>query len=363
MGMSRNGWLRIIPSHNIQLWSNDTAHRLFYALPAETAFDVETRVQMRNNDSSCLSAGLFIRGGVNSTGSAEGDLDMEWLTIGVLDFGDDALLQWNAKAEVLDQAIGLKARDSTSEAFLRMVRDGDGGVRAFWKRDRDSEWTPTEPKVYFDYENIELGLYAADCGTSGNATVDFEYFRDNVKSSFTRTFHHKGGAGLVMERSGGAAGEVMLDDATGDDALNSTGPAKTLAGAVTRAASLEANATVLTLLVAPGKYPATRLDAKGAQQVMIRGNASVKDTPYWTNASSSAAFVTTRRFDETFGEKRDTMMWNGTAWVPAEMRFKVKIAPDSAGLRSASRHRYILEHAPQSLPSPDNTLSEHETKH
>lgn len=269
VGMSRNGWLRMIPSHDIQMWSKDSAHRLFYPLPAETAFDVETRLQMRNNDSSCLSAGLYIKGEVNSTGSIdEGGLTLEWLTIGLLDFGDDALLQWNAKAEVLDQAIGLKARDATSEAYLRMVRDGDGGVRAFWKRDRDSEWTPAEPKVYFDYESIEVGIYAADCGPRGNATVDFEYFRDNVKSSFTRTFHHRGEAGVVVERSGGAAGEVVLDGAAGDDAVTA-GPAKTLSGAVTRAASLKANATLLTLLVVPGVYSASRLDAMGAQQVII----------------------------------------------------------------------------------------------
>lgn len=61
VGMSRNGWMRIIPSHGIQMWNKDTAHRLFYELPSRVAFDVETRIQFRNNGTSCLSAGMFVR--------------------------------------------------------------------------------------------------------------------------------------------------------------------------------------------------------------------------------------------------------------------------------------------------------------
>jgi hypothetical protein len=68
VGMSRNGWLRIVPQAGLTMWVNDTSHRLYYELPERTAFDVETRMQTRNNDTYCLAAGMFVRGPVVQPG-------------------------------------------------------------------------------------------------------------------------------------------------------------------------------------------------------------------------------------------------------------------------------------------------------
>ncbi len=64
VGMSRNGWLRIVPQQASTMWINDTAHRVYFELPARTAFDVETRMQARNNDTECLGGGMYVRGPV-----------------------------------------------------------------------------------------------------------------------------------------------------------------------------------------------------------------------------------------------------------------------------------------------------------
>jgi len=98
------GWLRMYPKHNLSFFLDDSAHRLHIPLPGDVAFDVETRVLVTNNDSSCVHGGLYVggrlKGGMHSglagdrAGGGGGgrkpkDLE-EWVSIGVLDHGDDA---------------------------------------------------------------------------------------------------------------------------------------------------------------------------------------------------------------------------------------------------------------------------------
>lgn len=81
---------------------------------------------------------------------------MEWATIGLLDAGDDAKMQWNTRGITMQEAQGVRERERTSELFLRMVRDGDGSLRAYWKKEAKDSWSPAEPAVHFEFETIQV---------------------------------------------------------------------------------------------------------------------------------------------------------------------------------------------------------------
>ena len=100
VSLSKSGWLRIFPRHNRQFFVNDTAHRLAYQLPGNSSFDVETRMVLMNNDSSCVIGGLYVLGVVHGVSNrspwhfvSPDGVTMEWVKVGVLDTGDTGRLQ------------------------------------------------------------------------------------------------------------------------------------------------------------------------------------------------------------------------------------------------------------------------------
>jgi hypothetical protein len=79
-------------------------------LPERSFLDVETRVSVAANDSTCMAAGLFVAGPVApGAGGAQGFPDgRQWLTAGVADFGADARLQWASRGAVMAEALNVR---------------------------------------------------------------------------------------------------------------------------------------------------------------------------------------------------------------------------------------------------------------
>jgi len=64
-----------------------------------------------------------------------------------------------------------------------------------------------------------------------------------------------------------------------------------------------------------------------ADHVVLRGSlTNLEQAASWNNVSS-AHFITSKRYSQSFGDETDGMVWNGTAWVPAATIFNVSIRP------------------------------------
>eukprot|EP00961_Rhodomonas_salina_P225212 3045002-Rhodomonas_salina.3 len=132
-----------------------------------------------NNDSSCVTGGFFAAGltlpaPTNVTERLDGDTE-EFVSLGLLDFGTDAKLQWSTRGAPMQEVLGVRSRGRVSVLWLRLSRDGDGTLRGYWRQDPELPWNPVGPPVRWELAGVRVGLFAANCGPFGNATVDFDY--------------------------------------------------------------------------------------------------------------------------------------------------------------------------------------------
>ena len=102
-----------------------------------------------NNDSACVMAGIFARGAVNPlmsdcarcNASAEPGSNcssacwaVDWVTVGILDSGEGSRLQWSTRGTTMQDVYGMRDRTRVTDVRLRLVRDGNGTFRGYWKR-------------------------------------------------------------------------------------------------------------------------------------------------------------------------------------------------------------------------------------
>ena len=337
VSVSRIGWLRIIPSNLINQWLDDTAHRLYVALPSHTPFDVSTHLQVMNNDSSCVMAGLFARGAVggpladcsdcNASASpganCSGCQAFDWVTVGVLDSGEGSRLEWSTRGTTMQDVYGMRDRTRMTDVYLRLVKDGNSTFRAYWRRQDCDDWTPFSPSQAWAFDTLEVGLYAAQCEEYGNATADFEYFRDNSPVSLDKTFGWKGESGAVFESGVGVS---VPSNATFFETAASF-------ELVAKDAAL-ANRSLVSFVLNSSYHSLSGLNMR-VPYVMLRGDQKVQFTSLWS-APSSANFITSQRYVDNFGDLRDTEAWNGTSWTPLVTEFVVSVR------RNANGSRYVF---------------------
>ena len=342
VGLSQLGWLRMYPKHNISFFMDDSAHRLHIPLPGDVAFDVETRVIVTNNDSSCVHGGLYVggrlKGGMHNSLSGQDaaapkpkDLD-EWVSIAVLDHGDDARLQWSTRGTPMEEVFGIRDRAHATHMYMRLVRDNNGTVSGYWRQDNLKPWTLLAPPIHWEWETLEVGLFSAQCALYGNATVDFDYLRDSGARNFQRTFGEAAACGIVSEEGLPPGGWGMLGGVGGS--VGTLNGANALNQAVAAASGDE---VVKVFDLHHGSFQtgglSGGLQAGAAEHVVLRGNLTNLDLSKAWNNVSSAHFVTSRRYSESLHDVTDGMMWNGTAWVPAATVFNVSLRPNLAKTR------------------------------
>jgi hypothetical protein len=345
VGLSQLGWLRMYPKHNISFFLDDTAHRLHIPLPGDAAFDVETRVIVTNNDSSCVHAGLYVGGrlkaGMHSSlprGHARAetpkDLD-EWVSIAVLDHGDDARLQWSTRGTPMEEVFGIRDRAHATHMYMRLVRDNNGTVSGYWRQDHLKPWTLLAPPIHWEWETLQVGLFSAQCALYGNATVDFDYLRDSGPRNFQRTFGAAAACGIVSEDGLPPGGFGSLGGVGGSGGVLK---GKTALNEALAAASGDEVVKVFHLPYAEFQTGGLTggLQAGAAEHVVLRGNLSIVDLATAWNNVSSAHFVTSKRYAESLGDETDGLMWNGSHWVPAATVFHVSIRPD------LQRNKYVF---------------------
>ena len=337
VSVTRLGWLRVVPSNLIDQWLDDTAHRLYVSLPSHTPFDVSTHIQVTNNDSSCVMAGLFARGVVSSLMSDCAQCNasappgthcstcwaLDWVTVGVLDSGEGSRLQWSTRGTTMQDVYGMRDRKRVTDVRLRLVRDGNSTFRAYWKKLEEDEWTPFALSQAWALDTLEVGLYVAQCEEYGNATADFEYFRDGTATALDKTFGWKGESGTLFERGAplsvpGVGGNVTYYETVAG-----------FEGAASAAA--QANRSLVAFQLNSSRYSLAGLRMP-VQYVLLRGGASIPFPQLW-RATSSARFVTSQRYVENFGDLRDTEAWNGTAWTPMVTEFVVTVRLSAYRLR------------------------------
>eukprot|EP00960_Hanusia_phi_P059494 764185-Hanusia_phi.AAC.2 len=327
VSLSKSGWLRVLPRHYKQFFVNDTAHRLAYILPGNSSFDVETRMVLMNNDSSCVIGGLYVIGeaqeGSNRSPwqfvSSDG-VTKEWVKIGGLDTGDTGRLQWTTYGTVLQEVYGVRDRFRVTHLYLRLQKSTNQTLSAFWRQDADSEWTAMEPQLNFAWKTVEVGLYAAQCEEYGNASVDFDYIIDKSKSSHDKIFGASAEPGLLKHAS--CVGRGIGDTETSSDPSVADGLQKSLDE---EGFSQE----IKDIRLVDGEYSTGSggLVMNKVATVVLRGNVTSKDFVSAWNATSSGHFVKTQRYDETLGGFFDNYVWNGTGWNPIVSRYSVSFRP------------------------------------
>lgn len=351
VGLSQLGWLRMYPKHNLSFFLDDSAHRLHIPLPGDVAFDIETRVIVTNNDSACVHGGLYVGGKLKNgmhasvaAGDAKAKHLDEWVLIGILDHGDDARLQWSTRGTPMEEVFGIRDRFHATHMYMRLVRDKNGTVAGYWRQDKLKPWSLLAPPIHWEWDTLQVGLFSAQCtGLYGNATVDFDYFRDNGARNYQRTFGEAAASGIVSEEALPSGGWEGLGGVGGQASrltgahLNASSPnydsaalKSGLKNAVAAAAA--GHEVVKVFALEHGMFEtggqAGGLDVGAAQHLILRGTLTNAGLSQAWNNMSSAHYVTSKRYAESFGDPKDGMMWNGTHWVAAAKIFNVTVRPN-----------------------------------
>ena len=200
----------------------------------------------------------------------------------------------------------------------------------------------TYTQVHWDFETLQVGLFSAQCSLYGNATVDFDYLRDSGAHNFQRTFGEAAGSGVISEEGlpsggwgglggvGGQGGPLRGADLNASGAnFTSVAMKDVLKNAMAAALGDEA---VKVFEVADGAFTTGGvtggLYGGDAEHIVLRGTLTNAEMAGSWNNVSSAHFITSKRYQESFGDVTDGMMWNGTAWVPSATIFNISIRPN-----------------------------------
>lgn len=167
VGETTEGWLHFVPALNQNLWQSDTTIRLYQETNLEK-FDVETHVVV-DYQSSGIVAGLV----------ALSPTDNNWTTLKFWGRAADTILQWQHKAqEVVGNVPGVTQPAGRVEVYLRMVKDGDNYM-GWWKKEEGDDWIEIKPDAPIVLTPpIQIGIYGGICAADGEATMEYEYFRD-----------------------------------------------------------------------------------------------------------------------------------------------------------------------------------------
>ncbi len=169
VGETTDGWLHFVPKVNQNLWQSDTTIRLFQETNLDQ-FDVETHVVM-DYAGGCMVAGLV----------ALSPVENNWTTLKFWGRAGDAILQWQHKAnEVVGNVPGSTQPAGRVEVYLRLAKDGDNYL-GWWKKEEGDDWIEIKPDAPFALTPpIQIGIYGGICAAAGEATIEYEYFRDLV---------------------------------------------------------------------------------------------------------------------------------------------------------------------------------------
>lgn len=166
VGVTKAGWLTLIPSINQNLWASDTTARLYQEFDGD--FEVETHLVV-DYASDCIVAGIV----------AYGPVENNWTTLKVWGRAGDAIIQWQHKeSEVVGNVPGSSQPAGIVEYYFRMEKDG-GNYMGWWKAAEGDDWIRIEPDAPFELTPpIQVGIYGGICTGAGTATVQYEYFED-----------------------------------------------------------------------------------------------------------------------------------------------------------------------------------------
>lgn len=168
VGGTTNGWLHFVPKVDQNLWTSDTTTQIYQEISTDT-FDVETHVVV-DYAGDCMVAGLV----------AYGPIEDDWTTLKFWGRAGDAIIQWQHKQRDAGQVPDSTQPAGRVEAYLRLARDGDNYM-AWWKREAGDDWIEVEPVASIALTSpTHIGLFGGICAGAGEATIEYEYFRDLI---------------------------------------------------------------------------------------------------------------------------------------------------------------------------------------
>lgn len=168
VGGTTNGWLHFIPKVNQNLWSSDTTMRLYQEITMDQ-FDVETHIVI-DYQSDCIVGGLVV---LSPT-------DNDWTTLKFWGRAADAIIQWQHKQRDAGQVPGSTQPAGRIEAYLRMAKDGDNYM-GWWKAAEGDSWIEVKPDANIALTPpLQIGIFGGICTGAGEATIEYEYFRDLI---------------------------------------------------------------------------------------------------------------------------------------------------------------------------------------
>ena len=167
VGKTNDGWLHFVPKINQNLWSSDTSTRLYQETTLDQ-FDVETHIVI-DYKGDCVVGGIV----------ALSPADNNWTTLKFWGRAGDAILQWQHKAaEVVPNVPSSSQPSGRVEAYLRMAKDGENYM-GWWKKQEGDDWIEIKPDAPLKMTPpIQIGIYGGICAGAGQATVEYEYFKD-----------------------------------------------------------------------------------------------------------------------------------------------------------------------------------------
>lgn len=169
VGTTEAGWLYFVPKINQNLWQSDTTTRLYQEMDGD--FDVETHLVV-DYAGECMVAGLV----------ALSQVEDNWTTLKFWGRAGDAIIQWQHKEnEVVGNVPGSSQPAGRIEAYLRMAKEG-GNYLGWWKTAEGDDWIEVKPDAPIDLTPpIQIGIFGGICAGSGEAIIEYEYFKDLVE--------------------------------------------------------------------------------------------------------------------------------------------------------------------------------------
>jgi hypothetical protein len=169
IGKTTEGWLHIVPNTDQNLWASDTSIRLYQETTLDK-FDIETHAVI-DYQATCVVGGLVVLGPTEDN----------WTTLKFWGRADDAILQWQHKQqEVVGNVPNSSQPAGRVEAYLRMAKDGDNYM-GWWKKEEQDDWIEIKPDAPITLTPpIQVGVFAGICTNSGEAIIEYEYFKDNI---------------------------------------------------------------------------------------------------------------------------------------------------------------------------------------
>jgi hypothetical protein len=169
VGVTKAGWLHFVPKVNQNLWASDTTTRLYQEFDGD--FDVETHIVLEYQG-GCVVCGIV----------ALSPVEDNWTTLKFWGRAGDAIIQWQHKqSEVVGNVPDSSQPAGTVEAFFRMAKQGNNYL-GWWKKAEGDDWIEIKPDAPMDLTPpIQVGIFGGICADTGEATVEYEYFKDLVE--------------------------------------------------------------------------------------------------------------------------------------------------------------------------------------